>query len=175
MHKKKKHESSNGTRRKTVLCKRSILICLTGVTLCLAGAALGKAVKEELVCEPEDGQVQVLGKAKLNYARGADKTEIQVNCRGLEAETEHLVLLCECGEGEVTDCIELGSFTTNKKGKGKLHARVQGDKSDWCVVVGVVEGDTVLPCAGGPDAGDLMEGVARWWLEWPSHEPPCIP
>ena len=170
VHRKKKHESSNGTRRQTVLRRRGLLLCLAVVML--SSIALGKAVKQELLGEDD----QVLGKAKLNYAKGANKTEIQVNCRGLEAETEYLVLLFEFdGGGEVADWFELGSFTTNKKGKGRLHARVDGDVSDWCVVVGVVDGNIVYPCAGGPDAGDVIAGVVSWWLEWPSREPPCIP
>ena len=128
-----------------MLHKRNILICLTAVSLCLTGIALGKAVKQELLGEGD----QVLGKAILNYAEDADKTEIQVNCRGLEPETEYTVVLCEIDEqGNITDLMVIGSFTTNNKGKGHLHARLDGDVSDWCVLVGIVGDDgAVTPCA----------------------------
>jgi hypothetical protein len=90
-----------------------------------------------------------IGQAILNYAKGANKTECQVNCWDMESETEYTALVCECDDdGEVIDCVELGSFTTNKKGKGHLHASVEGDVSDWCVVFGVLDdsGDFLVPC-----------------------------
>ena len=118
-----------------MLRRKRLLICIALVTVSLAGVALGKAVKQELV--NEDGEV--MGKAKLNYAKGADKTEIQINCRGLQPETDYFVWLCQC-DGDDVDCIELGSFTTNKKGRAKLHTRLDGDASDWCVVVGYFVG-----------------------------------
>ena len=116
-----------------MLRRRNMLIWLAAVTVSLAGMAQAKAVKQELLGEDE----QVLGKAKLNYAKGANKTEIQLNCRSLEPETEYTVLLFEFDdEGEVAEWFELGSFTTNKKGKGKLHARVDGDVSERTIVIG---------------------------------------
>ena len=126
-----------------MLRTRNVLACLAAVALCLAAVVLAKAVQQELV----DADGNQIGKANLNYAKGADKTECQVNCWDLEPETEYTVLLCECEDGEVADCIELGSFTTNKKGEGHLHARVDGDVANWCVVIGVVDGDgAITPC-----------------------------
>lgn len=125
---------------------RNVPVCLAAVTLCLAGIVLAKAVHQDLV----DADENPVGQASLNYAKGAGKTEIQVNCWDLDPETEYIVLLCECDGGQVTDCFELGRLTTNQQGKGRLHARVGGDCSDWCVVVGIaVEGDdgtVVTPC-----------------------------
>jgi len=134
---------------------RNVLVCLTAITLCLAGIALGKAVKQDLMNEDGD----VLGNAVLNYAKGADKTEIQVNCQGLEEGTDYTVLLCPCDAGgELDDCIVLGSFTTGKNGKGHLHAREEGDVSDGCVVVGIVVegpgGPAVVPCVQKPPDPD---------------------
>lgn len=152
-----------------MLRKRNILICLAVVTFCLAGVAPGKAVKQQLLGEDD----QVLGKAKLNYAKGANKTEIQLNCRGLEPETEYIVWLFEFDDdGEVTDWFELGRFTTNKKGKGKLHARVGGDKSDWCLVVGVIDSDGyVVPQFGGPAFPERGWGSPPpRWYELPPPE-----
>ena len=115
-----------------MLRTRSLLICLTAVTLSLAGIALGKAVKQDLVNENGD----VIGKANINYAKGENKTEVQANCWDMDPETDYTVFLCECNEDEITDCIELGSFT-----------RVEGDYPDWCVVVGTVSDDGVVtPC-----------------------------
>jgi hypothetical protein len=129
-----------------MLRKRNILICLTAVSLCLTGIALGKAVKQELVNENDE----VIGNAILNYAKGADKTEIQVNCHGLEPETEYLIVLYQIDEqGNIADPMVIGSFITNKKGKGQLHARVQGDASERSVMLGAVGPDgLVTPCAG---------------------------
>ena len=119
---------------------RNVLACLAAVALCLAAVALAKAVKQDLV----DADGNQVGKANLNYAKGADKTECQVNCWDLEPETEYTVLLCEC---ENSECIELGSLATNKKGNGHLHASIDGDVSGWCVVVGVMDNDGyVTPC-----------------------------
>ena len=145
-----------------MLRKKRLWVCLTALTLCLGGVALGKALKHELLSE--DGVV--LGKAKLNYAKGAKKTECQVNCWDLEPKTEYIVLLCECYGDEVSDCMELGTLTTNKKGKGHLHTHVEGDVWNWCVVVGVIDGDILRLSSSGPSAGDTLEGVADWWLEY---------
>ena len=146
-----------------MLLKRKVLICLAAVTICLSGIALAKAVKQELV--NEDGEI--IGKANLNYAKGANKTECQVNGWDLDTETEYIVLLCVCDDdGEVTDCTEVGSFTTNKKGKGHLHASVEGDVSDWCVVFGVLD-----------DSGYYVVPLGWWGTGWPSGGPyaPILP
>jgi hypothetical protein len=132
-----------------MLLKRKVFIFLAVVAVCLSGITLAKAVKQELVNE----DIEVIGKAKLNYGKGANKTEIQVNCWDLDRETEYIGVLYEYDDEEVTDRIELGRFTTNKKGRGHAHARVEEDVSDWCIVIGIeVEGDDgtfVIPCGYG--------------------------
>ena len=142
-----------------MLRTRSVLIWLTAATLCFAGVAMGKPVKVELAAL--DIESSAGGEAILNYAKGADRTEIQVNCSGLEPNTECIVSLYECTEEE-PGYIELGTLTTNKKGKGTLHVRVEGDASEWCVLVlgdddtsvqlygGIVEGPGLIPVPIGP-------------------------
>jgi hypothetical protein len=143
-----------------MLRKRSLLICLTAVTFCSVGIALARkdgrvkytgqkeahtqAVKQELVSE----EGEVLGKANLNYAKGVDRTKIRVKCWDLQRETEYVVMLFEIdGEENVSDCIALGSFSTDKKGMGRLHARVEGHVSNWSVLVGIDDAGTLVPCA----------------------------
>jgi hypothetical protein len=124
--------------------------------------------KQELVFA--DGQAS--GEAILTYAKGADKTEIQVNCRDLDPDTEYAVRLCECDDdGVVTTDVELGAFTTNKHGKGHLHARVGGDVSDWCVFVGMVDDGVFSPLAV-PSAVDDWD---QWCppAEWGPLFPDC--
>jgi CspA family cold shock protein len=73
----------------------------------------------------EDGQV--VGEVMFNYVRDADRTEIQVNCRGLEPHTEHSVSVCECDrDGNITSRIKIGSFTTTAVGEGQWQAGVAG-------------------------------------------------
>ena len=155
-----------------MLRTRNVLICSAAVALCLVGIALAKAVHQELV--EADGNT--IGKASLNYAKGANKTEIQVDCWDLDPQTEYLLLLCECDGGQVADCFELGSLTTNKQSKGHLHARVGGDYSDWCVVIGIaVEGDdgtVVTPCGYDTRIGLLP---ALPIMPIPGPTPPYLP
>ena len=155
--------------------KRNVLICLTAVTLCSAIIALAKAVERELV----DADGNQVGKAVLNYAKGADKTEIQVNCWDMEPETEYTALVCECDDdGEIVDCIELGSFTTNKKGKGNLHASVEGDVSNWCVVLGTEGIDGLAtPCGAVPgvDWDELKKALLPGIVIDPSTGKPVEP
>lgn len=115
---------------------------------------LAELVTQDLVSEDD----KVLGKAVLYYDESADTTYIRLKCWGLVAETEYTVLLCETDEyGNVTGCIDLGSFTTTESGKGCQPASVEGDASAWWVVVGVVDGRYLLPCCGGTTA--LNPGV----------------
>ena len=158
-----------------MLHKRRVLVCLAVATVCLAGIALAKAVKQELV--NEDGEE--IGQAILNYAKGANKTECQVNCWDMEPETEYTALVCECDDdGEIVDCIELGSFTTNKKGKGNLHASVEGDVSNWCVVLGTEGTDGLAtPCGAVPgvDWDELKKALLPGIVIDPSTGKPVEP
>jgi len=130
--------------------------------------ALAKAVVQDL--ETEDGEL--LGTAGLYYNKTNDTTVVQVDCWALEANAECIVVLFESDQdGNVTDYIELGSFTTNENGNAYLQGRVDGDVSDWCVVVGVVDGNILHPCGSGLDAGDALMGIGAWWVN-PENEPP---
>ena len=62
-------------------------LALIGLVIALvAGIALAKAVKVDLVPYVDaDGNVlepNAYGKAMMNYAKGADKTEVQSSCAG---------------------------------------------------------------------------------------------
>ncbi|UCE20135.1 MAG: hypothetical protein JSV84_07305 [Gemmatimonadota bacterium] len=100
---------------------------LIGLVVALvAGIALAKAVKKDLVpfaagC-PEEG---AYGKVMLNYAKDADKTEIQINCWGLTAGTEYEVWIDD-GAGYVS----YGTFTVRQNGTANFHAKPAGDISD---------------------------------------------
>ena len=120
---------------------------LAGMILDLIDSLAG-VVTQDLVSEDD----QEVGKALLWYDENMDETDIRQNCWDLEPGTEYVVLLCECDDdGEVISYIELGSFTTNETGNANLHARVDGDKADWCVVVGSEGADgLVTPCGAVP-------------------------
>lgn len=110
-----------------MLRKKNVLICLAAVVLCVAGIALAAAVKVELMPYANPGadplEPDASGQAVLNYAKGADKTEIQVNCSGLTPGEEYTVWIGTVG-GPWTN---VGTFTAKKNGTGNLHAREDGD------------------------------------------------
>ena len=112
-----------------MLRKRNVLICLTAVAFCLVGIALGKAKKVDLVPANNSG---ASGFAVLNYAKGADKTNINVQGRNLEDGEEYTVFLCDC---DYVECEPIGIFTANKNGKAHLKVSYPGDASDQCVLV----------------------------------------
>ena len=91
----------------------------------VAGVALAKAVKVELVpwSDSVAPEPDASGHAILNYAKGADKTEVQVNCWGLTPETDYTVYL---NNGS---WYSIGTFTTNGYGDGNLHVKLAGDAS----------------------------------------------
>jgi hypothetical protein len=105
---------------------------------------LAGLVTQDLVSEDN----QDMGKALLWYDENTDETDIRLTCWGLEAGTEYVVLLCDCDDdGEVTNYIELGSFTMNETGIVNLHAHVDGDASERSVVVGITGDEGVVtPC-----------------------------
>ena len=106
-----------------MLRRKLVSICLVALILGVTGIALAKAVKVELApygtLEPDAS-----GHAILNYAKGADKTEVQVNCWGLTPETEYTVYL-----NDGVDYYAIGTFTTDSSGDGHLHAKLEGDAS----------------------------------------------
>lgn len=101
-----------------------------GVTICLLAVMVGTvafaaAVRIELDAYNYSGHEGYGdGKAILNYAKGADKTEIQVNCSGLIPDEEYTVLVDHGG------WTPIGTFVAKKNGKGNFHERVDGDVSD---------------------------------------------
>ena len=107
--------------------KKFTPVAVMAVLLCVCGIELAAAVKVDLL--PLPGSVapepDASGHAVLNYAKGADKTEVQVNCWDLTSETEYTVYLCAPGP----EWYEIGSFTTRKNGNGNLHVRLPGDHS----------------------------------------------
>ena len=110
-----------------MLRKQFILICLGVVVLSVAGIALAAAVKVALVPYAHPGndptEPDASGHAILNYAKGADKTEVQVNCKGLSQEGEYTVYLKPSG------WLAIGTFTLRKNGTGNLHVSLEGDLS----------------------------------------------
>ncbi|UCE17173.1 MAG: hypothetical protein JSV84_09725 [Gemmatimonadota bacterium] len=102
---------------------------LIGLVIALvAGIALAKAVKVDLVPYVDaDGNVlepNAYGKAMLNYAKGADKTEVQVNCWDLVPNAMYTVYLNNSGTW-----YSICTFTTDSNGEGHCHAKLAGDVS----------------------------------------------
>jgi len=125
-----------------MLRKRALLICIGAVVLCAAGIALAAAVKVTLEPFPAGSPIEpgASGQAVLNYAKGADKTEVQVNCKGLKPDSDYVVYLKTGGTFDL-----IGKFITNSKGNGHLHASLAGDRSaDLPVAVNNRAGATVL-------------------------------
>jgi len=108
-----------------MLRKKQVLMCLAAAVLCLAGIALAKAVKVELEPYPAAAPLEpdASGHAVLNYAKGQDKTIVQVNCWGLMPAAEYTVYL---NDGAF---YAIGTFTTRKNGSGNLHVSLDGDAS----------------------------------------------
>ena len=65
----------------------------------------------------------------LNYAKGADKTEIQVNCSGLIAGEDYVAYL------KMAVWTAIGEFTAGPNGKGNFYGRPDGDCSGLTVAV----------------------------------------
>jgi len=110
------------------MVKKMSLMFLAAVILCGTGIALAAAVKVYLTPYPATSPIEpdASGKVVLNYAKGADKTEVQVNCWGLIPEATYAVWLSPDGG---TSYHQIGSFTTDEDGDGNLHARLSGDHS----------------------------------------------
>ena len=109
-----------------MLRRRILLLCLGAVVFTAAAVALAAAVKVQLMPFPPADPIEpdACGRVVLNYAKDADKTEVQVNCWGLMGCEEYTVYLKAPGGFH-----PIGDFTTNKKGNGHLHAKLPGDHS----------------------------------------------
>lgn len=117
--------------------KRLFLIGLA-VLVSLAGVAIAKAVKIDLLptAPPLDPDSGAYGQAVLNYAKGADKTEVQINAGGLTpGGTYHPGIFDSGGFPYVT---------AGPNGKINVHAKVPGDVSGLDVGVYRVGGPLVL-------------------------------
>ena len=106
--------------------KKSIVICIAAIVLCVGGIALAKAVKLNLVPVEGSPDLDGSGRAVLNYAKGEDKTIIQVNCWGLTPGDEYGVNLAN-GKGPV------GRVVAKKNGTITVHGEQEGDQSG-CIV-----------------------------------------
>jgi hypothetical protein len=122
--------------------RKIALVCLAAVILCGTGIVLAKAVKVQLLPFPADDPAEpdASGRAVLNYAKGADKTEIQVNCWGLTPNSDYTLWISADGN----TFVQVGAFTADEYGDGCVHARVQGDVSGYTVAVNAAGGGTVL-------------------------------
>jgi len=99
-----------------MLSQRNIFILFGTVILCLAGNALARAVLQDLVCLDPDSDAG--GFAVLNYATGANETNIIVQGRNLQAGEDYTVFLCDY---DYVECESIGSFTAMTHGEGYLY------------------------------------------------------
>ncbi len=127
------------------MSRRIAWIALALVMVCFVGIAFAAAVKVALKPFDPDGAGPLLpvdndasGHAILNWAKGANKTEIQVNCWDLDNNSGYQVFL-----GPLPGTA-LGTFTTDDNGTGHLHARLPGNQS------------TALPVSVKTDPGGVI-------------------
>ena len=104
-----------------------IAICLIALMTTIVFAGAVKVALCPTGAAPEEAR----GRVVLNYAKGADKTEIQVNCWGLDPEQNYTVWIHTTGLGLPVwgGWSNLGTFEPNIKGNGHVHASVPGDVS----------------------------------------------
>ena len=92
------------------------------ILFCMSGVALAAAAKVKL--EAYGGLLpDASGHAVLNYAKGADKTIVQVNCWDLAPSTNYTVYLND-GSWYV-----VGTFTSDGSGEGHLHVSLSGNRA----------------------------------------------
>ena len=110
----------------------AIAICLIALmaTMTFAGAV------NVALC-PDAAPDDARGRAILNYAKGADKTEIQVNCWGLDPDYNYTAWINVTGLGcpEIGGWSNIGTFSVNTKGNGHVHASVPTDVSGAVLMV----------------------------------------
>lgn len=118
------------------MLKKTVFIGAMLVVLCVCSVVFAKAIKLELL--PADGwnwleepEESAWGRAVVNYAKADDITCVQINCWGLEPETEYHVIIGMIG----SPYADLGYFTTNKKGCGCLHGEFDGEPPDMRIKV----------------------------------------
>jgi len=116
-----------------MLKPKFILTCFAAVIVCTSSFALAKAFKVDLI--PTGIEPGASGKAIVNFAKGAEVTQLQVNCRGLTPGAEYGVFF-PTGFGFV----ESGRFTVQEDGTANFHAALKGDFSGRPVSIGDVNG-----------------------------------
>ncbi len=109
------------------------LMCFAAVIVCTSSFALAKAFRVDLA--PTGIEPGASGKAIVNFAKGAEVTQVQVNCRGLTPGAEYGVFF-PTGFGSV----RAGTFTVREDGTGNFHIALDGDYSGRSVAVGHVDG-----------------------------------
>ena len=97
--------------------KKTIMIL--AVVLLVGGVASAAAVKVELEEVRNSG---ASGQVILNYAKGADKTEIQVNCSGLIGGDTYWITIDGTG-------IEPIEAVAKKNGTLAVHVKKKGDRT----------------------------------------------
>jgi hypothetical protein len=117
--------------------KRLLLVGLA-VLVSFAGVAFAQAVKTDLLpqapaSDPDSG---ASGQAVLNYAKGADKTEVQINAEGLTPGATYFPGIFGSGG--------FPYVTAGPNGKINVHAEVSGDVSALDAGVYRVGGPLVL-------------------------------
>lgn len=95
------------------------MIMISAIALCIGGAAFAAAVKVDLV--PINGK-DASGQVILNYAKGANKTEIQVNCSGLIGGDTYWITIDGTG-------IEPIEAVAKKNGTLAVHVKKEGDRT----------------------------------------------
>ena len=108
-----------------MLRKKIALTCMAVVILGTAGFALAKAVKIGMEATPhamEIGLMGARGHVVLNYAKGADKTEIQYSAVGLIPNTETQVFLLTSEGWQL-----LGTAMSDDEGDVSFHIRLPGN------------------------------------------------
>lgn len=125
----------------------TIAVCLVAL---MATMAFAKAVNVALcptAAAPDDAR----GRAILNYAKDANKTEIQVNCWGLDPNYNYTAWINVTGLGcpQIGGWSNIGTFSVNKKGNGHVHASVPTDVSGAVLKVNFETPSTtnvLVPC-----------------------------
>ena len=109
--------------------KKVVSICFAVMFVSVAGIALAMAVKVALMpynAPPEWRTPNASGHAILVY-NNADKTEIQVNCWGLNPNNQYSVWLKAPDQSQP---YMIGTLTAQNDGAATLHARLDGDRSN---------------------------------------------
>lgn len=109
-------------RRKEI----SIVVILALVLLISSVAAFSDitdpkagTVRAKMAATAHAGDQTAHGQVVINYVKGQDKFVVQANVVKLSPETEYAVFLYPANQ-------EIGTFTTDKKGNGRLHLTLPG-------------------------------------------------